>query len=155
MLRNDRKYLIRILALIVILIGITAVSVYAYFYSYFITVPAAMELELGDGKPQIVTSLGNNKVVVTIKNIGTQVMYARIKAIVPDGVQVTYSSTNGNEKGKYYYYNAPIDNASEPIEISFSTTRTDSYKSVIVAETVSALYNEQGDTYADWTATIE
>ena len=150
--RTMNKKLLMMLLCILLLISTT--TVFAYYSNYF-EVSQPLAVNVNDGIPQIVTSTGSNQINVTVRNTGSAKMFARIKVLTPSTVTASYSSADGEINDGYFYYSSPIETNSNPIVVNLSTTRTDSYQSVVVVETTTAQYNEQGTAYADWTTTIE
>ena len=152
---KKQKMFIVILAIFIMGI-IEATSVYAYF-SADASASSSMHIDLQDAKPQIFETKGNNQIKLTIKNTEKSDAYIRIKAITPSSVNVTYSSNVASSNDGYYYYADVVlpGSSTNEITINFNTSRTEHYKSIIVAETISASYDEQGSPYANWNATLE
>ena len=152
-LRKNKILIISIIVLLILLV--TARAVYAYLTNY-IRGTGNIVLQLDNPKIEITESSQGNSKGISIKNVSGSNEYVRVKVVTPQTVTANSSSTNWTLKNDgYYYYNSVIENGqSSNILFSFSTTKTDNYKTAIIVEETIEKYNEDGTGYADWNSTI-
>jgi len=96
---------------------------------------------------------------IVLDNTGDTMLYFRVKAFAPDGYTLNYSGdSEWSLNGDYYYYASPVaagESTSElDIKINVPAEEYDSFDVVVIYESVPALTDENGNSYADWTMNI-
>lgn len=155
-----KSKLLLFLAATVIIISSIAVKPAVAFFTDQVMTEGKLKIALGDGKPVIEEEVENMIKRVSIKNTGEYDIFVRAKAIYPDSCTVTFmDSTNWSQSNDgYYYYSeviAPGD-ATEKLNLKIEKDYTfnSSFNVVIIQEATKVLYDEAGNTTADWEAKI-
>ena len=100
---------------------------------------------------------------VTIQNTGDVDCFVRVRAFAGEKYQdgLTYADDNGKwspgEDG-YYYYSDVVPAGGEAEELRIGVNNMDSEESfnvIVVQESTPALYDEQGNPYADWNRVMD
>ena len=138
--------------------GISAGTAMAYFTTYT-EASGGVTLNMGFSETIPKEDFSNWTKHVSVENTGDYDCYVRVKALAgskyQDGLQ--YSDSDGKwtpgEDG-YYYYSDPIapGESTSVLDIRIDSKESDaSFNVVVVQESTKVLYNENNETYADWT----
>ncbi len=149
------------LVLIIIVTIFTLLFMIKIVYAYFTDLDSAkgsQNIIIEESKIKLETQKKGNILCVSIENIGKEEIYARIKIVTTADVRLVGNNMEKKEDG-YYYYNNPIL-AGEKVEnilfeIDSKSSITNDFNVITVAEGTTALYDENGMLYADWTINSE
>lgn len=158
MRKINKKSLCLAAAALTLTAGISAGTAMAYFTTY---TEASGGVTLNMGFSETIPKEDFSKWTkhVSVENTGDYDCYVRVKALAgskyQDGLQ--YSDSDGKwtpgEDG-YYYYSDPIASgeSTSVLDIRINSKESDaSFNVVVVQESTKVLYNENNETYADWT----
>lgn len=150
----NRKKLVFIISVLVIIISILSIIVYAYY-------TADVEAD-GSGDIRIdfpVTYIKKNSsgdISIRIDESSTKYNYIRVKFIIPESITIEKKdTTDWYWKNDYLYYKKTV-NVGEEITLP-DLGIDDNYNVGICAEAIKASFNEDGEMYPnfDWTINYE
>lgn len=158
MRKINKKSLCLAAAALTLTAGISAGTAMAYFTTYT-EASGGVTLNMGFSETIPKEDFSNWTKHVSVENTGDYDCYVRVKALAgskyQDGLQ--YSDSDGKwtpgEDG-YYYYSDPIASgeSTSVLDIRINSKESDaSFNVVVVQESTKVLYNENNETYADWT----
>lgn len=162
MIRMKKKNLCLAAAALTLAMGVSVGGAMAYFTTYAAASGGA-RLSLGN-----TVTVPEEQVVdwtkhVTIQNTGDVDCFVRVRAFAGEKYQdgLTYADDNGKwspgEDG-YYYYSDVVPAGGEAEELRIGVDNMDSEESfnvIVVQESTPALYDEQGNPYADWNRVMD
>ena len=150
-MKVNKKTVMLVFALLVIC-ALTG-CVYAYSTTYVLSI-TRREIKLTMANTSVNTSFSGKEAHITIQNNGAYKEYIRIKVCTLSTVNITSTSSNVtlNNADGYYYYTGTVDKGSSTSEIVF--TFSENEKTVFIVESTEALYDTNGNTYANWAKTI-
>ena len=162
MIRMKKKNLCLAAAALTLAMGVSVGGAMAYFTTYAAASGGA-SLSLGN-----TVTVPEEQVVdwtkhVTIQNTGDVDCFVRVRAFAGEKYQdgLTYADDNGKwspgEDG-YYYYSDVVPAGGEAEELRIGVNNMDSEESfnvIVVQESTPALYDEQGNPYADWNRVMD
>lgn len=158
MRKINKKSLCLAAAALTLTAGISAGTAMAYFTTYT-EASGGVTLNMGFSETIPKEDFSNWTKHVSVENTGDYDCYVRVKALAgskyQDGLQ--YRDSDGKwtpgEDG-YYYYSDPIapGESTSVLDIWIDSKESDaSFNVVVVQESTKVLYNENNETYADWT----
>ena len=162
MIRMKKKNLCLAAAALTLAMGVSVGGAMAYFTTYAAASGGA-SLSLGN-----TVTVPEEQVVdwtkhVTIQNTGDVDCFVRVRAFAGEKYQdgLTYADDNGKwspgEDGYYYYSDVvPAGGEAEELRIGVNNMdREESFNVIVVQESTPALYDEQGNPYADWNRVMD
>ena len=155
----NKKIICLAVAAIVLTAGVCIKDAMAYFTTYVVSEGKEV-LKLGFTETEIDEEVENKQKIVTITNKGSVACYVRVKAIVADKYSgmITATGSDWSEKGGFYEYKKVLDpgKSTSTLVISLGMfdeaekDETPNFNVIVIQECAPVLYDDNGDTYADW-----
>lgn len=143
---------------IALLAGSTVKSALAYFTTY-VVVKDTNELPVGFTETEIAMTGDSAQKTITVTNTGAYGCFVRVKVMVPSGCGSigSFTGEGWTEKDGYYEYSEELTAgvATKALTVGIVETEdaVDDYNVIAVQECAPVLYDEVGNTYANWDAT--
>ena len=160
-----KKRTIFLLALSVALTLVTSIdSVLAYFFSYA-HAAGGYTIELGANTHLEEDFFNKGKHVIITNDPDSQPVYVRVKAFAGSACELTYTDESGLwslcEDG-YYHYGEILEAGKSTAELIINISNFpsgakegESFNVVVIYETSSVVYEEDGTAHSDWDRTID
>ena len=160
--KMKKKNLCLAAAALTLALGVSAGGAMAYFTTYD-TASGRASLSLDNTVTVPVEEVSDWTKHVTIQNTGDMDCFVRARAFAgekyQDGLQ--YSDESGKwtpGSDGYYYYSDMVPAGASAEELTIHIDNMDSEESfnvIVVQESTPALYDEQGNPYADWDRVLD
>ncbi len=163
---NKKKTISLALVALVLIATLNIGNALAYFTDFTLA-KGNKELELGFAETELIEKIEPGKKVIQIKNTGSTEEYdypamVRLKAFAGNKIIFTFTPENTqdwnyNTNDGYWYYNhiLKVGDITTPITITFNQpSDVDSYNVIVVQECTPVLYDNDGNEYAEWDATM-
>ena len=160
----NKKIICLAAAAIVLTAGVSIKDAMAYFTTYVVS-EGKEELKLGFTETEVQEEVKDGKKIVVIKNTGTADCYVRVRAITAEQYKnsLTDAEPDGADNwtaknGEFYEYKKVLKagESTTPIHIMISALglkpgdETPNFNVIVIQECAPVLYDDNGDTYADW-----
>ena len=165
MKKSKMKTICLSVAALVLVMSVMIGTAMAYFTTYA-TAKGGVTLDLGFTETETEEEVINGKKQIVLKNTGDYDCYVRLKALTGDAHKagIAYSEPDGASlwtpgADGYYYYNGIVEagESTTRIDVSFVLPQENqtNFNVIIIQECTPVLYDENGDTYADWSVTAD
>ena len=166
----NKKIFCLAVAAVVLIAGTSIGKAMAYFTTYVAAEGGAV-LALGFSKTEVQETISDGVKYITIANKGTADCYVRVRVIVADEskirVEEPAGNDNWNKNGEFYYYDSVVKAAcnndtgcdeckTTPLHVVIPEitakpdANADDFNVIVIQESTPVLYDEDGNTYADW-----
>ena len=153
-----KKRFTGLVAAAVILTGSLSIGKAIAYFTAFDTASGSVMMEVGFTEAVLSEKVTDGKKEITLKNIGDQECYVRLKALTGTKFQdeLTYVADDKWSLGAdgYYYYSDILAKSEKTTQIDVCFTypedEQDTFNVIIIQESAPVFYDESGDPYADW-----
>lgn len=155
-LNMNKKNICLAAAALVTVVSLSVGSAMAYFSTYVVH-SGAQEIDLEFSKTVIQEEIGAGVKKIKVQNVGDMECFVRVRVVAGSEHAFRWSVANSAEwtskEDGYYYFDEALAPGGVTSQLLININTADlkeEFNVIVIQENTPALYNENGEAYADW-----